>query len=160
MVVAGGGVDGLKLAQAFVQPNLYTLVDAKGAHPAGGMADPMLHLIIGDHLGLGVEGVFILVVVHLGVALDQNQHGLVPLQKGQRLGDHPRLHAQGGGRFGYRAGGDLRLDHMVQAAFAFQMLLCFFQRHNTSLHFAKNTFPVPIISPFAADEKQAAEKIR
>jgi hypothetical protein len=24
----------------------------------------------------------------------------------------------------------------------------------------KNTFPVPIISPFAADEKQAAEKIR
>ena len=58
------------------------------------------------------------------------------------------------------AGGDLRLDHMVQAAFAFQILLCFFQRHNTSIHFAKNAFPVPIISPFAANEKQVAEKIR
>ena len=42
------------------------------------------------------------------------------------------------------ASGDLRLDHMVQAF----------------IHFAKNTFPVPIISPFAANEKQAAEKIR
>ena len=58
------------------------------------MADHLGGLIGGEHLGLGVEGVLELAVVHADVACGNHQHRAAVHQIGERLGDARGLHVQ------------------------------------------------------------------
>ena len=126
MVVAGGGVDGFKLPQAFVQIDRDIFVDAEGADAAGSMADLSFHFLEGNHFGFGMEGIFVFPVVDLCGSFSQNQHRLLFLEKGKGLGDHSGFHAEGFGGLRHRRRGSCQMDYAIQHSFLFEIFFRFY----------------------------------
>ena len=90
------------------------------------MADALLRLLGGEHLGLAAEGGLVLGVVHLHVPGGHHQDGPLLQLEAQALGDAARLHPGGLGRQLHRGGGGLKLPHPVRRAELGQVLLYHF----------------------------------
>ena len=131
---ADGGEHRGKALETVIEIHGDALVAAEGADAAHRMADQLLHLVGGKHLGLHVEFGFELMVVDARVARSEDQHASVGGFEGERFGNSCALYAQSlrsqiNGCRGYSEFLDPILETQAQ-----KIRACFFRLHELHLH--------------------------
>ena len=117
VVASRSGEHRFKPLQRHIQIRLHIVRQGKGTHAAHIVADELVGLLMGEHLGLGVEILFIGTVVHLGVPGHHDDDGLVIHLEAEALGDAGTLHAHGDGRQVHGGGGDVKFPDAAGDAF-------------------------------------------
>ena len=135
VAAAAGGVHRLKPAQRLIQVHRHALLHREGTHTAHGVPHIFRHLVVGQHLGLGVKLRLELGVIHLGVSRGHDEHALIPHQKREGLGNALALHAQRLGGQLHGGAGHGKFLHPVFNAFFPEKGADFFNGHERFLRF-------------------------
>ena len=93
---AAGRIDNIEPPQRRVQIHLDPFFDTERTDAAHYMAHQLHGLLGGEHLGLGMELLLVLVVIHLGIAGCHHEHNPLRCLEGQGLGNAGALTPQGG----------------------------------------------------------------